>query len=59
VQLDQIVDPVKWWRTNKENFPVMASLARKYLDIVDSYIGTHRIYSKDDHDDIESGWRRM
>lgn len=52
VEFDQNVDPLEWWSTNKESYPVMAILVRKYLRIVGSSIGTHRAYSKEDCDDL-------
>ena len=26
-------DPLKWWDVNKNNFPILSQLARKYLSI--------------------------
>lgn len=51
VEVDQKVDPLEWWRANRESYPVMAHLARKYLGIVGSSIGTHRGFSSEDSDE--------
>jgi len=38
-------DPLVWWRTNRDRFPTIARLARKYLAIPATSVTCERIFS--------------
>lgn len=42
---NSVVDPLEWWRCNKETFPVMAKLARKYLAIPATSVASECMFS--------------
>jgi hypothetical protein len=33
VQIQSDLDPLKWWKVNKNQLPIVAEIARKYLSI--------------------------
>lgn len=39
------VDPYLWWRENREKFPTLAVLARKYLAVPATSVASERIFS--------------
>jgi len=40
-----LVNPIVWWRENRERFPKMVFLARKYLCIPSTSVASERIFS--------------
>ncbi|GJJ67751.1 hypothetical protein EMPS_00097 [Entomortierella parvispora] len=40
-----IVDPFHWWRENKDEYPLMAQLARKYLAMPATSVASERMFS--------------
>lgn len=44
-EIDIENDPFKWWCVNKEHFPILAKLARKYLGIPATSTPSERLFS--------------
>ena len=38
-------DPINWWKTNQNDFPRLAKLAKKYLSIPSTSVSSERIFS--------------
>jgi len=43
--VDDVVNPMEWWRFNKEKYPVLAKMARKYLAIPATSVASERMFS--------------
>ena len=41
-----IRDPLQWWNTNREDFPVLAWLSRKWLAAVSTSLSSERLFSR-------------
>ena len=39
------VNPFKWWDENKNNFPILAKLAKKYLRVSATSVASQRLFS--------------
>ena len=39
------VNPFKWWDENKNNFPILTKLAKKYLCISATSVASERLFS--------------
>ena len=48
-QIQNDLDPLKWWDVNKNQFPIVAEIARKYLSIQATSGASERVFS-------DAGW---
>lgn len=44
--IDRKDNPLKWWQLNKNNFPALANLARKFLSAPPSSVWSERLFSE-------------
>ena len=47
--IDYECDPLQWWSSHKDEFPVTATLAKKYLCVCGTSIPLERLFSKGGH----------
>ena len=47
--IDYEGDPLQWWYSHKDEFPVIATLAKKYLCVCGTSVPSERLFSKGGH----------
>ena len=43
--IENTADPIQWWLANRDSFPEMSFLARKYLSAPPSSVESERVFS--------------
>ena len=42
---DEKLDPINWWKTHKQEFPLLSSLAHNYLAIMATSVPCEQLFS--------------